>query len=120
MLERIIPGKVKAILKEVCLVDQKFVKNSDMTVAQYVESVAKEIGKPMQVVEMVRYEVGEGIEKKEENFLLTMIVSPFGRRFFRRLKGLLASLAFSSSLFVHAGIKCYNHVERNVYRLQGP
>lgn len=68
MLDKIIPGKVKAILKEVCLVDQKFVKNSDMTVAQYVESVAKEIGKPMQVVEMVRYEVGEGIEKKEENF----------------------------------------------------
>ena len=68
MLERIIPGKVKAILKEVCLVDQKFVKNSDMSVAQYVESVAKEIGKPMQVVEMVRYEVGEGIEKKQEDF----------------------------------------------------
>ena len=68
MLERIIPGKVKAILKEVCLVDQKFVKNGDMTVAQYVDSVAKEIGKTMKVVEMVRYEVGEGIEKKEENF----------------------------------------------------
>ncbi len=68
MLERIIPGKVKAILKEVCLVDQKFVKNSDVTVAQYVESVAKEIGKSMKIVEMVRYEVGEGIEKKEENF----------------------------------------------------
>ncbi len=68
LLERIIPGKIKAILKEVCLVDQKFVKNSDMTVAQYVDSVAKEIGKPMTVVEMVRYEVGEGIEKKEEDF----------------------------------------------------
>ena len=68
LLERIIPGKIKAILKEVCLVDQKFVKNSDMTVAQYVESVAKEIGKPMTVVEMVRYEEGEGIEKKEEDF----------------------------------------------------
>ena len=68
LLERIIPGKIKAILKEVCLVDQKFVKNSDMTVAQYVESVAKEIGKPMTVVELVRYEVGEGIEKKEEDF----------------------------------------------------
>ena len=66
LLERIIPGKIKAILKEVCLVDQKFVKNSDMTVAQYVESVAKEIGKPMTVVEMVRYEVGEGIEKKKK------------------------------------------------------
>ena len=68
MLERIIPGKIKAIKKEVCLVDQKFVKNSDMTVAQYVESVAKELGKDMQVVEMARFEVGEGIEKKEEDF----------------------------------------------------
>ncbi len=68
LLDRIIPGKIKAILKEVCLVDQKFVKNSDMTVAQYVDSVAKEIGKPMRVAEMVRYEVGEGIEKKEEDF----------------------------------------------------
>ena len=68
MLERIIPGKIKAIKKEECLVDQKFVKNSDMTVAQYVESVAKELGKDMQVVEMARFEVGEGIEKKEEDF----------------------------------------------------
>ncbi len=68
MLERIIPGKIKAIKKEVCLVDQKFVKNSDQTVAQYVESVAKELGKDMQVVEMARFEVGEGIEKKEEDF----------------------------------------------------
>ena len=62
------PGKIKAILKEVCLVDQKFVKNSDLTVAQYVEEEAKKLGKSMKVVEMVRYEVGEGIEKKEEDF----------------------------------------------------
>lgn len=68
LLDRIIPGKIKAILKEVCLVDQKFVKNGDLTVAQYVEEEAKKIGKSMKVVEMVRYEVGEGIEKKEEDF----------------------------------------------------
>lgn len=68
MLERIIPGKVKAILKEVCLVDQKFVKNGDLTVAQYVTEAGKEIGKDMKVAEMVRFEVGEGIEKKEEDF----------------------------------------------------
>lgn len=68
MLDRIIPGKIKAILKEVCLVDQKFVKNGDMTVSQYVDSVAKEIGKSIKIVEMIRFEVGEGIEKKEENF----------------------------------------------------
>ena len=68
LLDKIIPGKIKAILKEVCLVDQKFVKNGDLTVAQYVDEEAKKIGKSMQVVEMVRYEVGEGIEKKEEDF----------------------------------------------------
>ena len=68
LLDRIIPGKIKAILKEVCLVDQKFVKNGDITVAQYVDEEAEKIGKSMKVVEMVRYEVGEGIEKKEEDF----------------------------------------------------
>ncbi len=68
MLERIIPGKMKAILKEVCLVDQKFVKNGDLTVQQYVDSVAKELGKDIKIASMVRYEVGEGIEKAEENF----------------------------------------------------
>ena len=68
MLDKIIPGKVKAIYKEVCLVDQKFVKNGDLSVKQYVDSVAKEIGKEMEIASMIRYEVGEGIEKKEENF----------------------------------------------------
>ena len=68
LLDRIIPGKIKAILKEVCLVDQKFVKNGDVTGAQYVAEEAKKLGKDMAVVEMVRYEVGEGIEKKEEDF----------------------------------------------------
>ena len=66
LLDRIIPGKIKAILKEVCLVDQKFVKNGDITVAQYVDEEAKKIGKSMKVVEMVRYEVGEGIERKKK------------------------------------------------------
>lgn len=68
LLDRIIPGKVKAILKEVCLVDQKFVKNGDLTVAQYVSEAGKELGKDMKVAAMVRFEVGEGIEKKEEDF----------------------------------------------------
>lgn len=68
MVDRIVAGKIKKELKEVCLVDQLFVKNSDLSVKQYVDSVAKEMGKPMQVVSMVRYEVGEGIEKKEDDF----------------------------------------------------
>ena len=68
MVDRIVAGKIKKELKEVCLVDQPFVNNSDLSVKQYVDSVAKEMGKPMQVVSMVRYEVGEGIEKKEDDF----------------------------------------------------
>lgn len=68
MMDKIIPGKIKAILKEVCLVDQKFVKNGDLTVKQYVDEVGKQIGKSIRVASMVRYEVGEGIEKVEENF----------------------------------------------------
>ena len=68
MLSKIIPGKVKAILKEVCLVDQKFVKDGELTVKQYIDNTAGALGKSAKVVEMIRYEVGEGIEKKEENF----------------------------------------------------
>ena len=68
MVDKIVAGKIKKELKEVCLVDQPFVKNSDLSVKQYVDSVAKEMGKTMQVVSMIRYEVGEGIEKKEDDF----------------------------------------------------
>lgn len=68
ILEKIIPGKIKAICKEVCLVDQKFVKNGDLTVNGYVAEVSKEIGKDIEIASMIRYEVGEGIEKKEEDF----------------------------------------------------
>jgi len=68
MVDRIVQGKLKKELKEVCLVDQPFVKESKISVKQYVDAEAKKIGKPMEVVSMVRYEVGEGIEKKSDDF----------------------------------------------------
>ena len=68
MVERIVAGKIKKELKEVCLLDQPFVKDGDISVQQYVANAAKEIGKDMEVVSMIRYEVGEGIEKKEDDF----------------------------------------------------
>ena len=68
MVAKIVEGKIKKEIKEVCLASQKFVKDNEVTVAQYVEGVAKGIGKPIKVASMLRYEVGEGIEKKEENF----------------------------------------------------
>ncbi|MBQ2456126.1 MAG: elongation factor Ts [Firmicutes bacterium] len=69
IVEKMIQGRLKKQLKEVCLVDQAFVKNGEMNVKQYVDSVAKELGKSIEVVEMVRFEVGEGLEKKQENFV---------------------------------------------------
>lgn len=68
IVEKMVVGRLKKELKETCLIEQKFVKNGDVTVKQYVDSVAQEIGKSIKVVEMIRFEVGEGIEKKEENF----------------------------------------------------
>jgi len=68
MVEKIVAGKIKKELKEVCLTAQKFVKDDEVTVKQYIDKAMAEIGKSAEVVSMIRYEVGEGIEKKEENF----------------------------------------------------
>ena len=68
IVEKMVTGRLKKELKETCLIEQKFVKNGDISVAQYVEETAKTIGKTIKVVEMIRFEVGEGIEKAEENF----------------------------------------------------
>lgn len=68
IVEKMVIGRLKKELKETCLLEQKFVKNGDISVAQYVEESAAALGKTIKVKEMLRYEVGEGIEKKEENF----------------------------------------------------
>ena len=68
IVEKMVTGRLKKELKETCLVEQKFVKDNDLTVKQYVENTAEEIGTSIKVVSMARYEVGEGIDKKEENF----------------------------------------------------
>ncbi len=68
VLDGIVAGKIKKYCKETCLVEQEFVKNGDMTVAQYVESVAKELGKTIKVTGFIRYGKGEGLQKREENF----------------------------------------------------
>ena len=63
-----IDGRVSKELKEVCLLDQTYVKDSDLTVQKYVDSVAKETGATIKVKGFVRFETGEGIEKVEEDF----------------------------------------------------
>ena len=63
-------GRIKKELKEICLLDQIYVKAEDgkQTVGQYVNQVAKALGAKITVKGFVRYETGEGIEKKQENF----------------------------------------------------
>lgn len=60
--EKMVIGRINKFLKEICLEEQPFVKNPDVTVAEYVKNNSGEIST------FIRYEVGEGIEKKEENF----------------------------------------------------
>ena len=65
---KMIEGRLKKELKELCLVEQPYVKDSDMAVKDYINSVAKEIGDEIKIVRVVRFETGEGLAKKEENF----------------------------------------------------
>ena len=68
IIEKMIEGRLNKELKEICLVDQVYVKDGDLTVQKYLETVATEIGAPIAVKSFVRFETGEGIEKKSENF----------------------------------------------------
>ncbi|MBQ2412092.1 MAG: elongation factor Ts [Anaerotignum sp.] len=68
IIAKMIEGRLKKELKEFCLVEQPYVKDTDMTVQQYIESVAKAVGAPISIARIVRFETGEGMEKKEENF----------------------------------------------------
>ena len=65
-----VEGRLNKELKEVCLVDQVYVRAEDgkQTVGQYVESVAKQAGAELSLVRFVRFETGEGLEKKNEDF----------------------------------------------------
>ena len=66
--EKIVVGKLNKFYTENCLLQQEFVKDGDMTVEKYIASAAKQLGGEIEFVSAVRFEKGEGIEKKEENF----------------------------------------------------
>ena len=68
IVEKMVEGRLQKELKEVCLLEQAFVKDSDMTVKKVISETAKKLGKNIKVSKVLRYEVGEGIEKKSENF----------------------------------------------------
>ena len=69
IIEKMITGRLAKELKEICLLEQEYVKAENKeTVAKYLEMVSKEVGTPVELKRFVRFETGEGLEKKEENF----------------------------------------------------
>lgn len=66
--EKIVMGKLNKFYAENCLLQQEFVKDNSMSVEQYIASSAKALGGTITFKDAVRFEKGEGIEKKQENF----------------------------------------------------
>ena len=66
--EKMILGKVGKFYKENCLVDQAFVKDDKQSVAQHTAQVGKELGGEIKIIKFVRYEKGEGLEKRVDDF----------------------------------------------------
>ncbi len=66
--EKMVQGKIGKFYKENCLLDQEFVKDSELSVAKYTEKTGKELGGEIKIVKFVRYEKGEGLEKREDDF----------------------------------------------------
>ena len=68
VLAKIVEGKIGKYYKENCLVEQQYVIDGDLTVGKYVESVAKALGADVKIASFVRFEKGEGIEKRVDDF----------------------------------------------------
>lgn len=68
IIEKMLQGRLNKELKEVCLLDQIYVQDSDLTVAKYIEKVAKDNNANVTVKRFIRFETGEGLEKKQEDF----------------------------------------------------
>ena len=66
--DKIVMGKINKFYKENCLVDQEFVKDSKLTVSQYTKNTAKALGGSIEIKKFVRFEKGEGIEKRQDDF----------------------------------------------------
>ena len=68
IIERIVEGKMNSIFKEVCLLEQPFIMNPDLTIQQYLSQRTAEIGEKLSIRRFTKYIMGEGLEKRSENF----------------------------------------------------
>ena len=68
IVEKMVMGRIQKYYKEVCLLDQAWVKDGDKSISKYLQEKSKEVGSPITINKFVRFERGEGIEKVEDNF----------------------------------------------------
>lgn len=68
VVEKMVEGRIKKFYKEVCLLEQEYVKNPDKTIADIVNEAILTIGEKISIRRFVRYEMGEGLEKRNDNF----------------------------------------------------
>ena len=68
IVEKMVMGRIQKYYKEVCLLDQAWVKDGDKSIAKFLEEKSKEVGSPITITRYARFERGEGIEKVEEDF----------------------------------------------------
>ena len=68
IVEKMVMGRIQKYYKEVCLLDQAWVKDGDKSISKFLEEKSKEVGSPITVTRYARFERGEGIEKVEEDF----------------------------------------------------
>lgn len=66
--EKIVAGRINKFFEENCLINQAFVKENKLSVEKYANKVASEQGGTVKIVKFVRFEKGEGLEKREDNF----------------------------------------------------
>ena len=79
IIEKMIIGRLNKEMKEICLLDQVYVQDGDLTVGKYVEKVAKETGANLSVKKFIRFETGEGLEKKNEDFAAEVAAQMAGK-----------------------------------------
>lgn len=79
MIDKIVDGQMKKWLAENCLLDQSFVKNPDLTVGAYLKQVAGTVGAQIVIKKFVRFELGAGLEKKQDNFAEEVAAQMKGR-----------------------------------------
>jgi elongation factor Ts len=69
IIERMVEGRIEKYYKEICLLEQPFIKDTDKTVNDVLNGMIAKIGENLSIRRFVRFEKGEGLEKKEDNFV---------------------------------------------------